>query len=121
MNVCIDSAIEAICHEFFDELRVEGARLPNGKPMPELFNFTREGQSSSPSLFLMLKVVLLAVFGFCADDLSRRCFDGHTELSARPDLIRTLVPPHAEEALRSESDCLERLQSMPCFATDSIC
>jgi glycogen synthase kinase 3 beta len=59
------TAIEALCHEFFNELRVEGARLPNGKPMPELFNFTRE------------------------------------ELSSRPDLIRTLVPPHAEEELRA--------------------
>lgn len=38
------SAVEALCHEFFDELRVEGARLPNGKPMPELFNWTKEGE-----------------------------------------------------------------------------
>ena len=30
-------------HEFFDELRVEDSRLPNGKEMPALFNFTREG------------------------------------------------------------------------------
>lgn len=37
-------AMEALTHEFFDELRVEGARLPNGKPMPELFNFTKEGE-----------------------------------------------------------------------------
>lgn len=59
--------MEALTHEFFDELRIEGAQLPNGKPMPELFNFTKE------------------------------------ELSARPDLIRQLVPSHAEEALKSES------------------
>ena len=30
-------------HTFFDELRVEGARMPNGKEFPPLFDFTREG------------------------------------------------------------------------------
>ena len=39
------SAVEAMCHSFFDELRVEGARMPNGKDFPPLFNFTREGAS----------------------------------------------------------------------------
>jgi glycogen synthase kinase 3 beta len=43
--------MEALTHEFFDELRVEGARLPNGKPMPELFNFTKEGE---PRVFELL-------------------------------------------------------------------
>lgn len=33
-----------MCHPFFDELRVEGARMPNGKEFPVLFNFTREGK-----------------------------------------------------------------------------
>ena len=37
------SAIEAMCHPFFDELRGEGARMPNGKEFPLLFDFTREG------------------------------------------------------------------------------
>jgi hypothetical protein len=31
-------------HTFFDELRVEGARMPNGKEFPPLFDFTREGE-----------------------------------------------------------------------------
>ena len=35
-----------MCHPFFDELRVEGARMPNGKEFPVLFNFTREGETS---------------------------------------------------------------------------
>ena len=39
------SAVEAMCHPFFDELRVEGMRMPNGKDFPPLFNFTREGAS----------------------------------------------------------------------------
>lgn len=37
------SSVEAMVHPFFDELRVEGARMPNGKEFPPLFNFTREG------------------------------------------------------------------------------
>ena len=40
------SAIEAMCHPFFDELRVEGQRMPNGKEFPSLFDFTREGMAS---------------------------------------------------------------------------
>lgn len=37
------SAVEAMCHPFFDELRQEGAKMPNGKEFPLLFDFTREG------------------------------------------------------------------------------
>jgi glycogen synthase kinase 3 beta len=39
------SAVEAMVHPFFDELRTEGARMPNGKTFPALFDFTREGMS----------------------------------------------------------------------------
>jgi glycogen synthase kinase 3 beta len=31
---------DALAHPFFDELREPNARLPNGKPLPNLFNFT---------------------------------------------------------------------------------
>jgi len=31
---------EALAHPFFDELRDPNSRLPNGKPLPNLFNFT---------------------------------------------------------------------------------
>ena len=44
------SAPEALVHEFFDELRIEGSRLPNGKDMPALFDFTREGGTSVSEL-----------------------------------------------------------------------
>lgn len=40
------SAVEAMVHPFFDELRVEDARMPNGKDFPALFDFTREGKMS---------------------------------------------------------------------------
>jgi len=39
---------EALCHPFFDELREQGAKLPNGKPLPPLFNFTEKGSFSNP-------------------------------------------------------------------------
>ena len=32
--------LEAMCHPFFDELRDAGTHLPNGKPLPSLFDFT---------------------------------------------------------------------------------
>lgn len=38
------TAVEGMIHEFFDELRVEGVRMPNGREFPRLFDFTREGE-----------------------------------------------------------------------------
>jgi glycogen synthase kinase 3 beta len=34
--------LEACCAEFFEELRDQNTRLPNAKPLPDLFNFTKE-------------------------------------------------------------------------------
>lgn len=48
------SAIEAMVHPFFDELRVEGARMPNGKEFPSLFDFKREELSVRPDLIRQL-------------------------------------------------------------------
>ncbi|KAL0578457.1 glycogen synthase kinase 3 [Marasmius crinis-equi] len=48
------SAIEAMVHPLFDELRAEGARMPNGKEFPPLFNFTREELSVRPDLMRRL-------------------------------------------------------------------
>lgn len=36
------SQLEACTHSFFDELREPNARLPNGRPLPPLFNFKQE-------------------------------------------------------------------------------
>eukprot|EP01018_Ginkgo_biloba_P015177 Gb_08050 [translate_table: standard] len=36
------TALEACVHPFFDELRDPNARLPNGRPLPALFNFKPE-------------------------------------------------------------------------------
>jgi len=48
------SAVEAMVHPLFDELRVEGARMPNGKDFPPLFDFTREELSVRPDLLRQL-------------------------------------------------------------------
>lgn len=44
------TAIEAMTHPFFDELRTGDRKMPNGRDMPELFNFTREELSIRPDL-----------------------------------------------------------------------
>ncbi|KAL3615136.1 Shaggy-related protein kinase eta [Castilleja foliolosa] len=36
------TALEACAHSFFDELREPNAKLPNGRPLPPLFNFKQE-------------------------------------------------------------------------------
>ncbi|CAI7885046.1 unnamed protein product, partial [Closterium sp. NIES-53] len=36
------SAAEALVHPFFDEIKDPNTRLPNGKPLPPLFNFKKE-------------------------------------------------------------------------------
>jgi glycogen synthase kinase 3 beta len=42
--------LEACAHPFFDELRDPGTRLPNGKELPSLFNFTEHEKSIQPHL-----------------------------------------------------------------------
>ncbi|XP_027911129.1 shaggy-related protein kinase zeta isoform X2 [Vigna unguiculata] len=44
------TALEACAHPFFDELREPNARLPNGRPLPSLFNFKQELAGVSPEL-----------------------------------------------------------------------
>ncbi|KAI6654697.1 Glycogen synthase kinase-3 [Oopsacas minuta] len=42
--------LDSCAHNFFDELRAPDARLPNGRPLPELFNFTERELSIAPGL-----------------------------------------------------------------------
>ncbi|KAK4492990.1 hypothetical protein RD792_000038, partial [Penstemon davidsonii] len=44
------TALEACAHSFFDELREPNVRLPNGRPLPSLFNFKQELSGASPDL-----------------------------------------------------------------------
>ncbi|GAA5894249.1 GSK family serine/threonine-protein kinase [Sporobolomyces salmoneus] len=74
------TAIEAMCHPFFDDLRVADAKMPTGKDMPPLFNFTREELSIRP-------------------DLNRKLVPSHAEqelLSRGIDLNNFEPIPHAD-------------------------
>lgn len=44
------AAIQAMCHTFFDELRLPETRMPSGRILPPLFNFTRLELSIWPDL-----------------------------------------------------------------------
>uniref|UniRef100_A0A0D6R471 non-specific serine/threonine protein kinase n=1 Tax=Araucaria cunninghamii TaxID=56994 RepID=A0A0D6R471_ARACU len=49
------TALEACVHPFFDELRDPNTRLPNGRPLPPLFNFKpQELKGATPDLLLKL-------------------------------------------------------------------
>lgn len=40
------SPLQACAHTFFNELREPNTRLPDGKDLPPLFNFTEQGELS---------------------------------------------------------------------------
>ena len=42
--------LEGCAHSFFDELRDENTRLPLGKPLPPLFDFTAHELNSRPEV-----------------------------------------------------------------------
>ncbi|PKI50611.1 hypothetical protein CRG98_028998 [Punica granatum] len=44
------TALEALAHSFFDELRQPNVQLPNGRSLPPLFNFKEELSVASPEL-----------------------------------------------------------------------
>ncbi|CAJ0964646.1 unnamed protein product [Ranitomeya imitator] len=46
--------LDACAHSFFDELRDPNLKLPNGRELPALFNFTTQELSSNPSLSSIL-------------------------------------------------------------------
>lgn len=90
------SPLEACAHAFFDELRQPNTRLPSGRELPLLFNFSPVGQFSSfPASRLWSEVAYW---------LSGRWWCWHwrslvphslSELSIQPQLNSTLIPPHA--------------------------
>jgi glycogen synthase kinase 3 beta len=45
--------LEACGHGFFDELRDASTRLPNGRELPMLFNFTEQGMILSLTITLI--------------------------------------------------------------------
>jgi glycogen synthase kinase 3 beta len=75
------TAWESLTHPFFDELRLEDTKLPNGKDLPRLFNFSQFG-----------------IFYF------------YLELSIRPDLNKQLVPNHSKPELLSQGIDIDNFQ-----------
>ncbi|CAO1630445.1 unnamed protein product [Parajaminaea phylloscopi] len=63
------TAIEAMTHPFFDELRSPDIKMPNGRSVPPLFDFTREELSVRPDLIHKL------VPEFARSDLLSRGID----------------------------------------------
>ena len=45
------SALQALSNPYFDELRDQNTRLPNGQPLPDLFNFTEEEMAQAPEAY----------------------------------------------------------------------
>ena len=97
-----------MCHPFFDELRSADAKVAsNGKAVPELFNFTKEGSSIFSlgviKVFLLItKDVFNRAIGQTGSDqqtgatssgaTAAGCGDRHQELSAAErGVVRSLA------------------------------
>ncbi|KAL1929935.1 hypothetical protein VTP01DRAFT_1089, partial [Rhizomucor pusillus] len=65
------SAIEALCHPFFDPLRDPAGTMPNGQPFPPLFDFSAHELSIRPDLVPRL------VPPQCEQELLARGIDVH--------------------------------------------
>ncbi|KAI8369410.1 kinase-like domain-containing protein [Radiomyces spectabilis] len=65
------TASEALVHPFFDELRNPATRMPTGRDLPALFNFTHEELSIRPDLLPKL------VPPHCHEELLSRGIDVH--------------------------------------------
>jgi glycogen synthase kinase 3 beta len=77
--------------------------MPNGREMPLLFNWTKEGESlSARSSYYNASV---------ANHLSLLFIP--LELSIRPDLIHRLVPKHAEAELLSRGIDVNNFTPVP--------
>jgi serine/threonine protein kinase len=56
------SPLEACAHPFFDELRDPHTRLPNGRELPPLFNFTEHGKLVDWSMPVVAAYQLIDAF-----------------------------------------------------------
>jgi len=75
------TAIEGMCHPIFDELRVEGKDLSNGKPLPPLFDFTVQELSVRPELLHKL------VPSYREEELRGRGIDVHNFKPEPPQVV----------------------------------
>lgn len=82
--------LEACAHPFFDDLRDPNACLPNGRPLPPLFNFGAEGEE----WFVFVSLKLLTLWKF----LRLNIVFILPELAGVPsELLKRLIPDHAKK------------------------
>ena len=82
--------LEGCGHAFFDELRDERTRLPNGNVLPPVFDFTHHELASSPEL---LAKVSFHVF-FFALKIPSTWYIWSSYLAWILDTFLQLIPPH---------------------------
>lgn len=83
--------LRALAHNFFDELRVSNCRLPNGRELPPLFNFSQTGLKISIS-FRRKFSFLFSFSYFCQ------------ELEIEPSLNSKLIPKILSDKTTPSSD-----------------
>lgn len=68
--------LEGCGHAFFDELRDERTRLPNGNAMPPLFDYTHHELASSPELLSKVSLFCSSVarIWLCVKQIIRLIF-----------------------------------------------
>ena len=57
--------LEGCAHPFFDELRDEMTRLPNGNPLPPIFDFTSHELESEQELLAKVKLHAMCMKQLC--------------------------------------------------------
>lgn len=89
------NAIEALAHPFFDELRKQDCKLPDGNPLPPLFDFTYQELTGNRDLAPLLIPVhyVATVQGNSIDRLINKDQGLVGILDKSPKTISTLLPP----------------------------
>ena len=88
--------LEGCGHVFFDELRDERTRLPNGNALPPLFDFTGHELASSPELLAKVSFSCGCVLSFPRGSTNTRHFDSTTP--------GQLIPPHVKVERQDAQD-----------------
>ncbi|MFS8027099.1 putative protein-serine/threonine kinase [Helianthus anomalus] len=86
------NALEAIAHPFFDELRQPNVHLPNGRPLPPLFDFKQEVLYMLVDSLLLLLLLLFIFIFFLAVILA----------GAYMELINRLIPDYVKKQMNMQ-------------------
>lgn len=79
--------LDACAHPFFDDLRNPNVRLPNGEPLPPLFNFTPEGNDLPAPYAYGISLRILQSDSFLYAELK----------GASSELVQRLIPAHVKK------------------------